>query len=156
MKKFRNILLLCVCAFITLVLTGCGTKTALSAEEFKTTMESKGYTVTDATSQFADYSYITTCYVATDSSEAYQIEFYVFTDSNYATSFYDNNKTIFENSKGTSDTETLVSLKNYSKYTLETNGMFKTVSRIDNTVTYLNVDSSYKATVKDILTELNY
>ena len=58
--------------------------------------------------------------------------------------------------KGNASGETSVSMKNYSKYSLSTGGKFKVVSRIDNTVVYLNVDSNNKDAVRDLLDELGY
>lgn len=104
----------------------------------------------------ASYDYITQVYLAIDDSYKYQIEFYELSDADYASSFYNNNKSIFEESKSSSAVETSVSSGNNSKYTLVTNGKYKVVSRIDNTVIYVNVDDEYKAEVKDLLEELGY
>lgn len=131
-------------------------KESMTSSEFKTLMESKGFVVSDSTSQFSQYGYIEQVYVAVPSGYAYQIEFYELSDEEYAISFYNNNKSIFESSKGNDSAETSVSMKNYSKYTLSTGGKYKVVSRINNTVVYLNVDSSHKDTVKDLLKELGY
>ena len=49
-----------------------------------------------------------------------------------------------------------ISGKNYSKYTLEANGKYSVVSKINNTILYVNVDSQYKDTVKDIIDEIGY
>lgn len=131
-------------------------KEAITANEFSTIMQSKGYTIIDAKEQFDSYDYIENAYIATLSSSDYQIEFYEMSNNDYAVSFYNNNKSIFESSKGNASGETSVSMANYSKYTLSTNGMYKVLSRINNTVIYMNVDSEYKDTVKSILDELGY
>lgn len=131
-------------------------KESMTASEFKNLMQEKGFVVSDATSQFSEYGYVEQVYVAAPSGYAYKIEFYELSNEDYAISFYNNNKSIFESSKGNASGETSVSMKNYSKYTLSTGGKYKVVSRIDNTVVYLNVDSSHKDTVKDLLKELGY
>ena len=131
-------------------------KKSITANEFKTIMQEKGYIIQDATNQFSDYSYVEQVYLAVSSDYKYQIEFYVLSDESYATGFYNNNKNIFEASKGNTSSETSASLKNSSKYTLSANNKYSVVSRIDNTLIYLNVDSNYKDTVKDILDELGY
>lgn len=131
-------------------------KESMTASEFKTLMQEKGFVVSDATSQFSQYGYVEQVYVVAPSDYSYKIEFYELSDVDYATSFYNNNKSIFESSKGNASGETSVSMKNYSKYTLSAGGKYKVVSRIDNTVVYLNVDSSKKDTVKDLLDELGY
>ena len=156
MKRFKGLLFV-LFAFIALIsLTGCGNKTAITAEDFKTKMEGKGYSVTDATSQFSEVDYIEKAYVALSSDQSYQIEFYQISDNDKAAGFYNNNKQIFEESKGNTNVESSVSIGNHSKYTLETDGMYKIVSRIDNTVVYLNVESENKSDVQDILKELDY
>ena len=131
-------------------------KTSITASNFKNLMQQKGYTVSDANSQFSDYDYIQQVYIAADSNYNYQIEFYELSDDSYATRFYNNNKSIFESSKGNASAETSVDLKNYSKYTLSSNGNYMVISRIDNTVIYVDVDDNYKDNVKDILNELGY
>lgn len=131
-------------------------KTPMTASQFITTMEQKGFLVNDATSQFSEYNYVKQVYVAAPSDYSYKIEFYELQDDSYATQFYNNNKSSFESSKGNASGETSVSMKNYSKYSLSTNGKFQVVSRIDNTVVYLNVNSDYKDNAKDLLKELGY
>ena len=130
-------------------------KTAITASSFNSTMSQKGYDVQDARSQFAGYDYIKQALIAV-SQEGYQIEFYELEDETYAKNFYNDNKYIFESSKGNASAETSTSLKNYSKYTLSSNGKYMVVSRIDNTVIYVDVDNSYKDTVKTLLSELGY
>lgn len=131
-------------------------KTPITSSDFKTTMESKGYVVTDATSQFSGYDYVKKVYVAQSSDASYQIEFYQMSDESYAATFYSNNKSIFASSAGTSTGNTEFSGKNYSKYSLTSNGKYQYISRIDNTVVYLSVDSSYVDNAKDIVKKLGY
>ena len=58
--------------------------------------------------------------------------------------------------KSNSSVQTNINGKNYSKYTLSSDGKYMIVSRINNTVVYLDVDSSYKDEIKTILNELGY
>lgn len=152
-KKLRFLTLLIMSMFI---LTGCKNKTMISAGEFKSKMESKNYVITDATNQFSSNSEIKQVYIAQEKSGNYQIEFYQLDNVDNAVSFYKNNKEIFESSKSNSNTYSDVTLKNYAKYTLKTNGEYKVLSRIDNTVIYINVDSKYNDNIDKILKELGY
>lgn len=145
-----------MCFVVLFTLTGCGNKTSITSDDFKNKMESNGYTVQDATNQMASYDYIKKVYIAISNDSTYQIEFYELSDSDYATSFFNNNKSIFEDSKSSVSTETSVNLGNHNKYSLTANDKFKVVSRIDNTVVYLDVDENYKSSVKDILDDLGY
>jgi len=131
-------------------------KTSITSSEFYNIMSQKGYSLQDANNQFLDYNYIKQVYIALSSDYSYQIEFYEFSDDSYATSFYNNNQSIFESSKGNASAQTNVGLKNYSKYTLSSNGRYMVVSRIDNTVIYVEVDDNYREDIKSILDELGY
>lgn len=156
MKKIKNLISLVLCALLILTITGCKDKKLITADEFKKNMESNNYIVQEATDQFSKYDYVEKVYIALSSDSSYQIEFYQLSDDNYATKFYINNKTIFEKSKASKNLETSVSIANYSKYTLQTNGKYKVISRIGNTAIYLNVDTKYKEDVKNILKKLGY
>lgn len=156
MKRVKQLLMGLMCFVVLFTLTGCGNKTAITSDDFKSKMESSGYTVQEATNQMSDYDYIKQVYIAISSDSTYQIEFYELSDNDYASSFFNNNKKTFEDSKSSGSTKTSVSVDNNEKYTLTTNGKFKVVSRIDNTVIYLNVDDNYKSSVKDVLKNLGY
>lgn len=118
-------------------------------------MTEKGYNVLNVKEQF-EYDYIIDALIAVSSDKKYQIEFYVLSTDDYAINFYANNKTIFENSKTANNNETSVNLDNHSKYALTTNDKFKVVSRIKNTVIYLNIDEVYKNEVQNVLNSLGY
>ena len=131
-------------------------KVAITADTFKTTMEERGYIVSDVTSQFAQYvDYITTAYVAQE-GEDYQIEFYELSNLDNATNFYNTNRAKFESQKGNASSSYNVSMKNYSTYSITTNGKYKFISRVDNTVIYLDVDTKYEDSVKEIIKEFGY
>ena len=131
-------------------------KDAISATTFHSSMQGKGYTVVDATSQFSSYPYVEQVYIAAPSDYSYQIEFYTLSDESYAISMYNNNKSNFEASKGNSSVGSNVSINNYAKFTLQSNGKYQVVSRIDNTLIYLNVDEAYKWEADKILADFDY
>ena len=132
------------------------TKNPITAEEFKNIMEQKEYITGDATAQYDEYGYVNKVYIAATKDRSYQIEFYVLEDIEYAKSFYNTNKKIFEEAKVSVSAESNVNLKNSSKYTLSSNGEYKVVSRIDNTVIYVDTEDKNRDIVKDILKELGY
>lgn len=156
MKSVKKFVLGVVCVLLIFMATGCGNKTVMSSADFKTNMENKDYVVEDATSQFEAYDYVSQVYVAVNSGFTYQIEFYELSDTDSAVSFFNNNQSIFEDSKGSVSSESSVSMGNYSKYTLTTDGMYKVLSRVDNTVIYVNVNDEYKEEVQTILEEFGY
>ena len=131
-------------------------KTPISASDFYTIMNQKGYNVQEAKNQVLEYDYIKQVYIAISEDYSYQIEFYEMTDDISAVNFYNNNKAIFESSKGDISTGTNVDFNNYSEYTLSSNGKYKVISRVGNTVIYINADDNYKDNVKAILNEIGY
>ena len=153
---------LIIIGIIVLVLVGVGflafnslnkEKVSISASTFNTTMENKGYIMTDTTSQFAQYeNYMKESYVA--QKTGYQIEFYELSSVEHAISMYNTNKTKFESQKSNASASATASMNNYSTYSLTTNGKYKYLSRIDNTLVYVDVDESYKDIVKDIMKEI--
>lgn len=129
-------------------------ESAITAEKFKTKMERKGYTVSDSTNYFKDYEFIEKVYIATDGK--YQVEFYEFSSDESAIKFYKNNRIIFEKEKDESSNGTEVSEDNYSKYTLNSEDKYKCLSRKENTVIFINVNTEYQKAVDKILDKLNY
>ena len=132
-------------------------KESISANDFKNIMEDKDFEIVDVMDQFEEYDeYIKKAYIALEEDYDYQIEFYKLDEEDDAISFYKTNKEKFEASKGSSSVETKVSMGNNSKYTLKTNDEYKVVSRIEDTVIYVDVDEKYEDEVKEILKEIGY
>lgn len=156
MREFKLFILGIFCFIISLTVIGCGNETAITSKEFQTKMEAKGFTVINAKSQFSKYSYVKQAYIAINKKANYQIEFYQLSTNDYAKSFFNNNKQIFKKSKSSGSAEMSISTGYNDKYTLITGGKYKFISRIDNTVIYLNVKESNKTAVKKIIDELGY
>lgn len=131
-------------------------KEAITASEFVSSIQSRGYITQDIKSQFEEYDYIKEAYIASTRDYSYQLEFYELLDENYATMFYNTNKSIFESYKDNSSVETNLDGKNYSKYTLKVNEQYMLLSKIDNTVIYLKVDSENKNSINKLLKEIGY
>jgi hypothetical protein len=139
------------------LLIGCGSnKTSISANDFKDIMEDNGYEIVDAAEQFAEYDHVKTAYIAIDETASYQIEFYSIADEDAASQMFYSNKETIENTKGTATGVVEIKMGNYDKYSLTTNGKYKVVARIDNTMIYCNVDEDYKDDVKEIIELLGY
>ena len=155
---------LIIIGIILLVIVGIGLivfnslnveKQPLTADMFLARLQSKGYKMTDTTSQFAQYgSLMTKSYAAQKSG--YQIEFYQLSNEENAIMMYNTNKAKFESQKTNASTSTTAGMNNYAKFSLTTNGKYKYVSRIDNTLVYLDVEETYKGEVKDIMKEIGY
>ena len=153
MKKIKIVVLL----IFALLLTACGnSKKALTSIEFKNIMENENFSIIDAIDQFNGFTEMKEAYIALEENKNYQIEFYVMDSDDNAVKLYEYNKESFEASKGSMSAYTNFDLKNTNRYTLNTNGEFKLLSRIDNTMIYLDVNSEYKDEVMNILKKLGY
>ena len=95
MKK-KIVLLLILLLTITVAATGCEKKKAITAEEFKKTMESKGYVIKDVNDQFEGQKVLKQVYLAIKADSSYQIEFYELTTTDAGKEFYKVNKENFE------------------------------------------------------------
>lgn len=153
MKK-RLLMLLSITFIMALSLMGCGEKTALKSDQFKTDMESKGYEVQDASGQFEGDIGVQKVYIAL--KDSHQIEFYQMENDDQAAQAYEGNKATFESQKGSSSTETDVSGKNSSKYTLKSDGRYRVISRIGNTFIYVDAEEGVKSDIDNVLDELGY
>lgn len=157
MKKLKSLLAIALCITCLLGFSGCGKKkTSITADEFCSKLESKGFIVSDSTSAYSQYKDITESYIAISSNYKYQIEFIVADSTSGATYLYNTNKNIFEQSKGSFSKNKSIEMANYATYSILTNGKYQVVSRIDNTLVYANVDEQYKDDVQSILSELGY
>lgn len=154
MKKKGLLFSALLLAFIVLF-TGCSKKKAITGDTFKSKAEANGYTVTDVHEQYASYGYIKEAYVAS-SNDGYQIEFYVLNDSDYAKSMFETNKAIIENANGNNKMKTEVNLSNYSKYSVTTSTTYGYLSRIDNTLIYVNTSKDNKSNVSKFIKQIKY
>lgn len=135
--------------------TGCGNKKAISTSTFKSITEENNYITSDVTNQSISYEYVNEATVA-QSSEGFQIEFYVLDSESNAINMFNTNKDIFESYKGNTSTETSSNIGNNTIYTLTSNGYYMHLCRVDNTLLYVRVLDSYKDSVKDIIKKIGY
>jgi len=156
MKKILAIVLVMVTLCSALCFAGCSEKISLTAEDFKTAMEARGCTVVDATEQLSEYEEITRVYIALLGDGDHQIEFYETSTAEAAQRLYAGNKGIFEESIVGASAQSSSSAANYNSYRLTADGYYKVLSRIDNTMIYVNSPEEYKGEIKDILESLGY
>lgn len=135
-------------------ITGCGNKTALKVEDFKSVIENEGLIFTDITSQYEDVEYILSASVA--SSDDWQIEYYVLDSENNARNMFNTNQSIFESFNDGSAVSTSLSLKNYSTYSLNTKNEYMYICQVDNTLLYIDVNDNYTKEVEEIIDKLRY
>ena len=140
-------------AFV-LLLTGCGKKSAINTSKFRSIVESSGYTFTDDYDSYSSYNYFNEAVIA--SKGDCDIQFFVLDNASDAKNMFNTNKSKFENSKTGLSTEVSTSLNNYDTYLVQTNGYYKYLSRVDNTLVYVNVLMECKDSVKNIIDIMKY
>lgn len=154
MKKFILSLVLLLGIF---ALTGCVNKKPLTSDEFYSKMKEKHFTLTDATNQFEGQDYMEKVFVAQNPSSTYQIEFLQTTTEQDAIEVYANNKNNFEEALGNVVKNKLdVDLKGVQKFRATSNGKFMALTRINNTMIYVNSYENYSKEISNILKELGY
>lgn len=153
MKKIKTLVL----SILVVLLSACSlNKEAIDADKFKEKMRDNDYYVVNSKEQFNEYDYIIDSYIAINSDKTYQIEFYKLLDIDNSLAFYNYNKDIFDASRTSNSTYTDINLSNNNKYTLSTEDSYKVLSRIDDTVIYVNTDIKYKDEINSILKNLGY
>ncbi len=143
---------LAVLGLIVVCLWGCS-KTPVTIDDFKKTMEKAGYTTLDASAQF-DRDVAESVTVAR--KDGHQVEFFLLTSEENAVTSFESNVSRLEKKQGNSKVTTSTSASNYNTYTLSVNDRFYKVSRIGRTMIFLNVPQEQKDAVSDILASMGY
>ncbi len=139
---------------ILLSITGCAPKkNKLDPEAFKTAMKEEGFNVKDASSEMI-YDYIVQIYLAAGTN--YNIEYYNIRNNDFAAGFYKNNVEAIEKLNYDDEKATIDEDSNYAKYTIILDNKYKVVSRVDNTVIFINAPSRYKEDIDIILNKIGY
>jgi len=142
------VLLLMVCG-----ICGCGSKEVLTVESFNGIMIEKGFHISDVTEHVkADYVEAISLAIAED----YQIEFYVFSDSESAASVFEQNRSVFEEKSEEKGIQITKNLSNYSFFSMQEGGVYRLVARIDNTMLYVVADDVHKKEIVELIKELGY
>lgn len=132
------------------------TKDPITVSKFESIMEDADFEVVSAKDQFENYDEIEDVKIAIQEDGDYQIEFYVIDNESNADKFFESNKEIFEKNSGSKETRVQTSFKNGELFKLTVNDEYMVLSRIEDTVIYLKVDSEYKDSVDSILKKLGY
>lgn len=150
MNKLLKVLLFSMMVFC---LTGCGEKEFLNSETFETTIKEKSYFTYDATE---NHEGVSKGMVAMSPDMMYQLEYYETADETSAVSLYDKIYQSATSTKASGDADTTEEDANYKKYTLTTANSYIVISRIENTIIYVNSSVDQKDNVNNVLTELGY
>lgn len=141
-----------IMVLLLLLVTSCKiNKEPITAEQFRAKMEKNNFVIFDITPQYADYG-INKALVA--KNKYYQIEFYITKDVDTAVMMFNENKEKFQLSKSSGVIENSRSIGNSSRYSLQANSKYKVVSRIGDTLIYIDAPANYKKEIQNILEEL--
>lgn len=151
----KKILLLISSIFLVIMLTGCAKKTSITTKEFVSYAHEHTYEPYNIIEQYSQFTNIKEATLVRG-REGWQIEFYVLIDANAADNMFITNKNKFEKSKGTSSSSMNTSGTNYKTYTLKTNGEYKYISRIDNTLLFVDENANYEKEIKEFINEIGY
>ena len=103
---------------------------------------------------FTENPKIESSYLATTADGRYYLEFYSFDGEISAQAFYAKKQVEFASTGSQAYTE--INLGNYSKYTITYHDNYGVISRISNTIIYVNANKEYSDEIKNLLKELNY
>jgi len=154
-KKAIDLIVLLLVITLALTISACSMtkpKTVLTAEEFKTKMESAGMTVEDATGQF-DEETLELLLIAYN--DDYQIEFYMMDTNANAEQAFAGNMQNFDSLSGTKSTTTLNG-SNFNYFSMTMGDRYAVVSRVENTFIYIDEETENKDAIKAIMDELGY
>ena len=151
MKKIKILVLI----LLIVLLSACSlTKEAIDEDDFNRIMISEGFKVTNVINEYVESSYFEEAFIA--EKDGYEIQFYELEDDSFAKKIYNANKQQMESAKDGTYMESNVDLINNNKYSVDTQGTYTVVSRIDDTIVYLSVNSKFKEEVNSILKKLGY
>ena len=145
--------------FISLLLlfmvSGCTNKKAIDTKKFIDLANKYDYSYSDVLDQYSSYEYIKEATIIGE-IDGWQIEFYILDNSSNAEGMFETNKEIFEKSRGSSSIYYSINAKNFSTYSLTSNGRYMYLSRIENTLIYIDVQEQYKSLVESLVEEIGY
>ena len=151
MKKLKILVLM----ILAVLLSACSIKKeAIDEDDFIRIMTNEGFEVVNTVNEYTEYPYFEETYVA--KKDGYEIQFYELEDDSFAKKIYSENKQQMESTKTGTYVESNVDLINNNKYSVDTQGVYTVVSRTDDTIVYLSVNSKFKEEVNSILKKLGY
>lgn len=155
MKK-KIISLFFIFIIVLISLTGCDNKKAISVDKFDNVLNSKEYTVEENKEYYDTFIDITDGRKA-KCSDKWEMEFFILSGNKDAELMFEKDRNMIEVYKGSDgSSELVVDLANYDVYEITASGHYGYVSRVDNTVLYVEAEEQYKDEIKAIIEELGY
>ncbi len=129
-------------------------KKAVTKDDFATIAENSGYVTIEDIELGNIEKETEEAIFAYDEEDDYQIEFYVFSDTDFAKRLFEVNSNNFmnESNKSSSGTHS----PNYESCCVKTDGSYRYVARIENTLLYIDVYKKHTDEVKEFVKKLGY
>ena len=146
----KKILALCALALV-LFMAGCSDKTPATLDDFKDALEKAGYHIVDASDQF-DKGVAKSVTVAVKDNG--QVEFFMLSSEDNAIASFETNKNKLEAKNGGASSS--ASSGNHAYYNLTKDGLFYSVSRVGDTMIYVETPEAQKDAVSELMDSLGY
>lgn len=154
--KTKKILLGIICILSLFLLTGCVKKTSITTKQFKKIAEEHNLKTTDILNQYEEYNNIIKDATLAIKNDEWQIEFYIITNATEAKEMFKNNVNQLESLAKSTTMKTKVNMLNYNTFSQTTMDKYSYVSRVENTLLYLDVKAEKKDEVMAIVEALGY
>ena len=157
MKKIALILTVVI---VLAMMDGCliqeASRTPISANEFTTKAEAAGYRIQDAADQASGAAEDYLIAIQGTSAIDYQIEFFVVSTVDQAKATYQGNLSKIESQKGAISTNLSADKETYAYYKLASDNRYYVISRIENTLVYIDASEKYKDEIVKFLRDIGY
>ena len=139
-----------IIAIVCFAIMQSGKKT-ITMEQFEEKAKENGYKIADIQNDITKKEEITNAKLAISEDYSYFISFYILKDNESAINFYKEQKEEFAKTKQEENEPVEKKSKSYEEYSLKSNGKYRYLSRIENTIVQLNVNESEEQKVKEFL-----
>lgn len=139
-----------IIAIVCFAIMQSGKKT-ITMEQFEEKAKENGYQIADIQNDITKKEEITNAKLAISEDYSYFISFYILKDNESAINFYKEQKEEFAKTKQEENEPVEKKSKSYEEYSLKSNGKYRYLSRIENTIVQLNVNESEEQKVKEFL-----
>lgn len=148
----KKIALYIICIILLFGLTGCSNKKGVNSEDFKNIMSGEQFYINEV----ENVSGNTIKKEIYASNEKFQVEYYTYKTTKYASRAFKLYKKQIENYKNKNSKESEKKDDNYNYYSLESEDGFFIVAKSNDTLVYSHVNIKYKNDLKKTIKKINY
>ena len=141
------------CALLLSILTGCGAKTAQTADGFTKIVEDAGLEVEDVTAELGTDDISSVLFAVGGN---YQMDYYAFADDETCADFFYVIMEEFDEEFSSKSFSSKITMNNYNYYAFNADGDFHMLARVDNTLLLCVADKAYKSEIVDLVKTLGY